>query len=220
MNDYEAKNYYQKEETATSYERQFRGSLSTASLRARLVGWGEQRAFLRILRNVSDVKTVLDIACGTGRYLEVLVDHGIYAGGIDISDEMLSFAKKRLEEHKNILFIKRGDAEKLPFEDNQFDLITCLRLYHRVPTEIRRRMLLEVKRVGKGKAILFFGMSTPLLKIRHAIRNILIPGRSSNPFPLSLKQLHSELEMVGMQFQASEWVLPFLAEGLVVYTTW
>ena len=220
MNDYEAKKFYQKIKNATDYESQYQTPLSLANFRARAIDWGERRAFLYLLRQVPESKSVLDIACGTGRYLEILLKKGFQVGGIDISEEMLAFARQRLQEYKNLMFTQRGDAEQLPFESQQFDLVTCMRLYHRIPADIRRRMLSEVKRVGTGKALLFFGMSTPYLKIRHTLRDLFIPGRPSNPFPLTMEQLRQELASVGLQYQDSKWVLPFLGEGLMVYVTW
>jgi len=163
---------------------------------------------------------VLDIASGTGRYVELLLKHGYQVGGVDISNEMLSFARQRIGGHPNLLFLKQGDAEILPCSNNQYDLVTCIRLYHRIPSEIRLRMLQEVKRVGKGQAILFFGMTTPWLQYRRALRAKIISGRHSNPYPVTTSQLDEELKSVGLNLQESGWVLPFFADGLIALVTW
>lgn len=220
MSEYEAKTHYQNTDTATRYATQFSTPLSIANFRTKLVGWGEVKAFTNMLMKISGAESALDVACGTGRYLEILLNYGYQVGGVDISDEMLSFSRQRLKGEKNLLFIRQGDAEKLPFETHKFDLVTCMRLYHRIPNKIRRQMLHEVKRVGKGHAILFFGMSTPWLKLRGNLRTKLIPGRSSNPFPLTQHQLTTELEAIGLKIQNKLWVLPFLSGGQVVYVTW
>ena len=221
MNDYEARKHYQNSETAKQYATQFHQPLTLLNLRARILGWREQQVFLRMLRQVQhDGKNTLDIASGTGRYVELLLEHGFQVGGVDVSSEMLSFAMQRIGKHPNLLFLKQRDAEKLPFSDNEYDLVTCMRLYHRVPSEIRLRMLREVKRVGKGKAILFFGMTTPWLQRRRALRAKLISGRHSNPYPVSQAQLVDELRLVRLRIQDSAWVLPFFAEGLITLVTW
>ncbi len=221
MTSYEARKFYQDTEAAENYDAQFRRHLTIGNFRAKIFGWREERAFLHMLRQVHPKhKIALDIASGTGRYVELLLRHGYRVGGIDISKEMLSFARQRVGKNPNLLFLKQADAEKLPFADSQFDLVTSIRLYHRIPPEVRIRMLYEVKRVGKGEAILFFGMSTPWLQHRRWLRNKVIPGRLSDPYPVTEKELADEIREVGMVIQDTEWVLPFLADGLIALVSW
>jgi demethylmenaquinone methyltransferase/2-methoxy-6-polyprenyl-1,4-benzoquinol methylase len=70
----------------------------------------------------------LDVCCGTGdltlRVAQKLSDNG-HISGLDFSVNMLEVAKQRLAQSeksltKLISFIE-GDAEKLPFSDNQLD---------------------------------------------------------------------------------------------------
>ena len=61
---------------------------------------------------------ILDIGCGTGIVMKKLESYG-EAFGIDISDEAILFCIKR-----GIKNISKANAEKLPFENNYFDLIT------------------------------------------------------------------------------------------------
>ena len=219
--EYEAKQFYQNKKVAHDYNEQFRSSLQPKNLRARILGWREEQSFLRMLRQVgTETKSVLDIASGTGRYVEILLKHGYQVGGTDISKDMLSFAHQQIGEHPDLLFLKQEDAEELSFPANQYDLVTCMRLYHRVPPKIRLRMLQEVKRVGKGQAILFFGMTTPWLQRRRALRAKIITTRNSNPHPVTQTQLADELCSVGMRIQDTAWVLPFFAEGLIALVAW
>lgn len=62
---------------------------------------------------------VLDLGCGTGRYSLYLDSLGHSVTGIDISMDMIEFAKQK---SKQIQFIQ-GDISNLPFEDNSFDLV-------------------------------------------------------------------------------------------------
>lgn len=220
MGKYEAKSYYQDTEAALMYESQFRSTLGISNLRVKLVGWGEQRAFSRLLNLVPSEGEILDIACGTGRYAEALLRRGYHVGGVDISSEMLKYAKLRVTHHPNLLFLRNGDAEILPFKTNEFDGITCMRLYHRVPPVPRTRMLQEVKRVGTHWAILSFGMSTRWLSLRRTIRDRVISGRSSNPYPVSLEEMREQLENTGFVVRDCVWILPRLADGMLVLVNW
>ena len=219
MNNYEAKRYYQDGSTAQRYDSQYESSLRLWNLKAKLVGWRESAAFLKLLRHVPTGGSVLDIACGTGRYTELLLSHGFRVGGVDISPEMLEFARVRAGGNPNLLFLQNGDAEKLPFEDQQFDGVTCMRLFHRVPPGPRQQMLREVKRVGRRWAILFFGMSTSWLRLRRVVRSRILSGRPSNPYPVFPAELQHELRSLGFAVKDCRWVLPHISEGMVVFVT-
>jgi ubiquinone/menaquinone biosynthesis C-methylase UbiE len=66
---------------------------------------------------------VLDIGCGTGNHLLFFYRIGLDVTGLDASPYMLDIARSRLG-HKACL--KRGKAEDLPFEDNEFDITTLI----------------------------------------------------------------------------------------------
>ncbi|HEX2906897.1 MAG TPA: methyltransferase domain-containing protein [Phototrophicaceae bacterium] len=72
---------------------------------------------------------VLDIATGTGRIPLALMRHSFFQGrvvGLDISRRMLRFATKNLYVFDDRTHFIWGTAEKLPFPDNSFDVVTCL----------------------------------------------------------------------------------------------
>ena len=71
-------------------------------------------------------KTVLEIACGTGRVTHHLVqvllpDASLVA--TDLNAGMIAVAKQHLQ-YPNLQF-KEADAQQLPFDDASFDLIVC-----------------------------------------------------------------------------------------------
>ena len=63
---------------------------------------------------------ILDIAAGTGSSSRPLVDKGAEVTALDFSHGMIEQGRK---QNKNINFVQ-GDALKLPFEDNSFDVTT------------------------------------------------------------------------------------------------
>ena len=76
--------------------------------------------------NIKNGSTVLDVACGTGDVgFHILKNNKINLINIDISNNMLSIAKKKAfkKKLKNIQFI-HGDAEKLPIDDDSIDFLT------------------------------------------------------------------------------------------------
>jgi 18S rRNA (guanine1575-N7)-methyltransferase len=58
---------------------------------------------------------VLDVGCGTGLSLSVLIERGFDAVGIDISQAMLDVAKRKK------LNVRKADFTSIPFKDRTFD---------------------------------------------------------------------------------------------------
>jgi SAM-dependent methyltransferase len=91
-------------------------------------------------------RKVLDIACGTGAWLAELARRGARPAGIDISSRAIEQCRRRLPDAD----IREGVAEELPFEDDRFDLVTCLgSLEHFLD---QPRALREMRRVAKSDA--------------------------------------------------------------------
>lgn len=82
----------------------------------------EERHLLPLLGDVSN-KHVLDLACGTGRWLTKLMAQNPVSGvGIDCSRAMLQVAReKRAIAHRLV----GGVCEVLPFRAASFDLVIC-----------------------------------------------------------------------------------------------
>lgn len=80
-----------------------------------------------IFENSNPNKTLLDIGCGTGVKLFPLCNQLKFVVGLDINLNLLNQASKNAIAHKidNLIFV-HGTAEKLPFPDNQFDLVTAM----------------------------------------------------------------------------------------------
>jgi len=73
-----------------------------------------------IQRNQVDVKTSMDLACGTGILCEILYRHGIKASGMDFSDGMIAIARESNPE------IEYEVADMIQYRpDRKFDLVTC-----------------------------------------------------------------------------------------------
>ncbi len=88
---------------------------------------------------------ILDVGCGTGANLEMLAQFGD-AEGVDVSDDALEFCKlKGLKTQK-------GLAEKLPYADETFDLVTALDVVEHLDDDLAglRDMFRVLKRGGKS----------------------------------------------------------------------
>ncbi|MCL1871053.1 MAG: class I SAM-dependent methyltransferase [Promicromonosporaceae bacterium] len=69
----------------------------------------------------------LDAACGTGRFAELLAAAGHQVVGVDVSEDMLAIARRRVPGGTFHI----GDLDRLPLADGSVDVVVCaLALVH------------------------------------------------------------------------------------------
>ena len=85
---------------------------------------------------------LLDIGCGNGRNMFLRQD--LKTVGLEMSQELCNIVE---EKGGNVLC---GNMVNLPFENNSFDNIICIAVYHHLDNEIdRKKSLNEMYRVLK-----------------------------------------------------------------------
>jgi SAM-dependent methyltransferase len=89
----------------------------------------------------SQAKTLLDIGCGNGYFLQEAQKAGYQVHGCDVFDEL---------EAKGIAYTK-GDILHLPFADNSFDIVTCHHTIEHIPD--LEQAIAELKRVARKQVI-------------------------------------------------------------------
>jgi len=105
-------------------------------------------------------KSVLDVGCGTGRFVEFFSQRGGKVTGADTSENMLAKARKKSPMAN---FVK-ADIFSLPFEDKTFDIVICSQVLTHLHNY--KKPLIEMKRVLKDDGIIIID-----------VRNILWPYR-------------------------------------------
>jgi ubiquinone/menaquinone biosynthesis C-methylase UbiE len=102
-----------------------------------------------------DPARILEVGCGTGRWLAELGQAGRRIFGLDLSPAMLSQARPQLKEGPPDLVC--GRALRLPFPDRTFDLIYCVNALHHFGGP--RAFVAEARRLLKpGGALAIVGM--------------------------------------------------------------
>ncbi|MBC8501013.1 MAG: methyltransferase domain-containing protein [Nanoarchaeota archaeon] len=117
--------------------------------------WGyltESKTAKRVLElaSITDGESVLEIAVGTGKVFEQIVKENPNGRneGLDISQEMLERAKIRLNKYSNYT-LKVGDAYRLSYDTNSFDVLINNYMFDLLPEEDFIRVLQEFGRVLK-----------------------------------------------------------------------
>ena len=107
-------------------------------------------------RKKSSIK-ILDVATGSGRTLKQL--RGAFPKehitGLDLSGSYLKEASRYVSDLRGELIeLVKGNAEELPFDDQSFQAISCVYLFHELPRTVREKVLNEFYRVLEPNGIL------------------------------------------------------------------
>jgi demethylphylloquinol methyltransferase len=129
---------------------------------------------------------VLDICCGTGSVILSFADRfsDILAVGYDFSPGMLRRAMEKDLSGK-VIFIN-GDAAGLAFADDYFDAVCCSHALYELKGQVRKKALLEMKRVVKPDGMVLIMEHEvpvrPLIKILFNIRMLMMGSADSREF--------------------------------------
>ncbi len=107
-------------------------------------------------KKYSEMK-ILDVATGTGRTLQQLRSafESVELLGIDLSGAYLKRASKYLNNREGeMVQLIKGNAEKMPFEINSIQGISCVFLFHELPKKARINVINECYRILEPGGIL------------------------------------------------------------------
>jgi ubiquinone/menaquinone biosynthesis C-methylase UbiE len=101
-------------------------------------------------------KKLLNIGCGTGLEANIfLCNSSVDITAIDITNEAIKNTKKILNTHKRGEAI-RANAERMPFEDNSFDIVYSSGVIHHA--ESTENCVDEIYRVLKPGGVAYIGL--------------------------------------------------------------
>ena len=100
---------------------------------------------IRVYLENNTYEKLLDIGCGTGWLINSLAkQRSAQYFGLDISENMLQRAKDK--NIPNATFVI-GSSDDLPYEDEMFDIVTCVQSFHHYPDS--KKAMQEAYRVLK-----------------------------------------------------------------------
>jgi ubiquinone/menaquinone biosynthesis C-methylase UbiE len=98
----------------------------------------------------------LELGAGCGILVKALQDKGCESYGIEISDYAVS---ERCTDH-----LIKGDARKIPFPDNSFDVVHSWAMFGYNSEEDTEKIIKECKRIGKNQ---YHSMDSQIASIPH-----------------------------------------------------
>lgn len=190
----ETRNRYRDPSVASTYKAGYEGKLSLDVLRNKFVAFFERSAVKRALTNCSNVNTVLDVPCGTGKLTSILNDLEKFYVGADVSFEMM----QEIDDKRNACLVQ-ADGTMLPFKDGSYDVVISLRLIHRLPADVKKAFIRELSRTSKKYLIFSFPKDSVFYKTINMVKRCvgIVPEKIFfDPFA----DYHDILEGSGMKF--------------------
>jgi 2-polyprenyl-3-methyl-5-hydroxy-6-metoxy-1,4-benzoquinol methylase len=102
--------------------------------------------------------TVLEAGCGLGLLVRAFRELNVNAFGCDISEWAINNSYSSIKEYLKVADI----SEKIPYEDNKFNLILCIDVIEHIPEDRLDNTVKELYRVCNG--FVFFVIPTRMFK--------------------------------------------------------
>jgi ubiquinone/menaquinone biosynthesis C-methylase UbiE len=99
----------------------------------------------------SEKMKVLDAGCGAGSLaIEVMKNNpNLFLYAVDADKKILSLAKKKSKEGGIKINFQQGFLQKLPFQNNSFDVVYSSLVIHHLTTETKQKAMKEIHRILK-----------------------------------------------------------------------
>lgn len=118
--------------------------------------WYEHWHRYALARQLSQHRTVLDVACGEGYGAAMVAEGADRVLGVDISADAIRHAKNRYGHHTNLEFVP-ASCDRLPFPDASFDLVISFETIEHI--EAQQAFIAELARVLRPDGVLL--LSSP-----------------------------------------------------------
>ncbi len=103
-------------------------------------------------------KTVMDFACGSGRWTQFLETQFATTVGVDVSEEMIDKAGPKCQNAEFVVTDITSDAVSPVLKDRQFDVITAFRFYKNAQTSLRESATKALPRYLKDDGLFIFDL--------------------------------------------------------------
>lgn len=186
-----------KDDVAITVAKQFGQSYFDGARRYGYGGYSYDGRWQPVARDIIDhyalaagtSATVLDVGCAKGFLVKDLVDLGVNAYGLDISDYALKCADPVVAGR--LVF---GNADRLPYADKVFDLALSINTLHNLKRDRLVIALRELTRVSRRQFIQVDSYETPEQKA--AFEDWVLTAEYHN-YPTGWLKLFEEADYTG-----------------------
>ncbi len=175
----------------------------------------EKACILDCLNAIPAGSKVLDLPCGTGRMTKLLLERGYRVTSADASEAMLARARENYAAYRS----QHTQAPEVPFSlrdvlatgfgTDEFDGVSCIRLFHHFSeSETRRQALRELRRICRGPIVVTFLNSFALDRYSSWLKARIRRRKPENQRPIPFKTFAADIEAAGLEIDkkvAAHW---------------
>jgi ubiquinone/menaquinone biosynthesis C-methylase UbiE len=145
---------------------------------------------------------LLEVGCGMGTDLLQLARKGIDVAGVDLTEAAIELAKKRFGMYELEAELRVADAENLPFNDEEFEVVYSFGVLHHTPDT--KKAVRETHRVLKksGRAFVMLYHRRSLNYLAHWITGVPFDGSKKDKCPVERSYSRREIrELFDMYYK-------------------
>ncbi|HEX7369060.1 MAG TPA: class I SAM-dependent methyltransferase [Rhodanobacteraceae bacterium] len=202
--------HYQNHDVAAGYD-----AARFSSIPGKVFDRWEKQVISKCFRRVPTGATLVDVPCGTGRLAERLLALGYRVHGMDISDEMLQVARRRLQQYGSAFTWEVADATSLPQNGPVYGGTLCARVLMHFPLEQQISFLAGVARLGSTTVVINHSFDSPYQRLRRRIKRMLGHRAPAN-FPISSRDIRVLLERAGLREVKRYRLLSLISEAIYI----
>lgn len=213
----ETRKRYQSNEYAINYKKEYVSGWAVKSIRSRIIKNLEINTIRKVLHPLLTPKSsVIDIPCGTGKLGSLLSEYDITIIAADVSNEMIALAKDEYEV-KKISFMQI-DATNIKMDDNSVNTVVCLRLFQRLDTPTRKKILKEFNRIANKDLVISYSYTSFWQKMRSSLRK-LYDVEKNIFFSPTVLELLDEIQKAGFVIKNKKYINPVISSEVIIHAS-
>lgn len=178
------------------------------------IDWSnEQRIVENLLFDIvnEDIRSILEVPVGTGRFFGIYDNLSMNVLGIDASEDMMNQAKKKLTNESNIK-LRKGDILNLDVSNFNPDIVICIRLLNWFDIKNMEKALFNLNKVNPKYIIIGAYTNTVSQKIQRGYVDYVVNwflkviSNGETTKTINERKLYSIIENLGLEVNKKELV--------------
>lgn len=155
----------------------------------------EMQQLERVLYVFSSKQRILEVGCGTGRFMLKCLENGHEVHGLDPSPSMVTKCREKMLTFEKVYYYL-GEGAKMPFKNNEFNFVFSIRTLNQVSSKSYAfDMVREMIRVCRNEGIVLLEFVNRYSISLHRKRTVRL---SINDINSILKEYKGSLEIVNI----------------------
>lgn len=202
--------HYKSQAVADEYDRK-----RFSSPAGRVFNNLEKRTITKCFASLPAGSIIADAPCGTGRLAEPLLVAGYRVHGIDISQEMLDVARRRLRGFPDKFSCEVVDVKTSRPPEPMYDAALCARVLMHFPLDQQIEFLTGVAKLSRSIVVINHSLDSAYQRLRRRVKHWLGHQPSVN-HPVSNAEIKELLQKSGLREVRRFRLLSLVSEAVYI----